>query len=53
MNIHASPALTPAETALVEAFAERVSELPGDATGALAEDACAMLVDEFRSVTRD
>ena len=29
MNIHASPKLTPAETALVDAFAERVSELPG------------------------
>lgn len=26
---------------------------PRDATGALAEDACAMLVDEFRRVTRD
>lgn len=29
MNIHASPKLTSAETALVDAFAERVSELPG------------------------
>ncbi|RIK86839.1 MAG: Fe-S cluster assembly protein SufD [Hyphomicrobiales bacterium] len=38
MNIHASPALTPAETALVEAFSERVSELPGDAGVALARD---------------
>jgi len=31
MNVHASPVLTPAEAALVEAFAERVSDLPGDA----------------------
>ena len=31
MNIHASPTLTPAEAALVEAFSERFSELPGDA----------------------
>ncbi len=38
MNIHSSPMLTPAETALVDAFAERVSELPGDATVALARD---------------
>ena len=39
MNIHASPALTPAETALVDAFSERVSELPGDSTVALGRDA--------------
>jgi Fe-S cluster assembly protein SufD len=38
MNVHSAPVLTPAETALVEAFAERVSELPGDATVALARD---------------
>ena len=38
MNIHASPTLTAAETALVEAFSERVAELPGDATVALARD---------------
>lgn len=30
MNIHAAPQLTPAETALVEAFGERLSLLPGD-----------------------
>jgi len=38
MNIHSSPVLTPAETALVEAFAERISELPGDADIALTRD---------------
>ena len=31
MNIHAVPKLTPAETALVEAFGERFATLPGDA----------------------
>lgn len=31
MNVHANPKLTPAEIALVEAFAARVSDLPGDA----------------------
>ena len=31
MNVHANPKLTPAETALVETFAARVSDLPGDA----------------------
>lgn len=30
MNIHANPTLTAAETALVEAFSSRVSDLPGD-----------------------
>jgi Fe-S cluster assembly protein SufD len=30
MNIHAAPQLTPAETALVAAFGERLSQLPGD-----------------------
>jgi Fe-S cluster assembly protein SufD len=30
MNIHAVPQLTPAETALVDAFGERLSLLPGD-----------------------
>jgi Fe-S cluster assembly protein SufD len=30
MNIHATPQLTPAETALVDAFGERLSLLPGD-----------------------
>ena len=38
MNIHASPTLTAAESALVEAFSARVAELPGDATVALARD---------------
>jgi Fe-S cluster assembly protein SufD len=38
MNIHASPTLTAAERALVEAFSARVAELPGDATVALARD---------------
>lgn len=38
MNVHAAPALTPAETALVEAFSTRVSELPGDANVALRRD---------------
>ena len=30
MNIHSAPQLTPAETALVDAFGERLSLLPGD-----------------------
>ncbi|HEY6633123.1 MAG TPA: Fe-S cluster assembly protein SufD [Rhizobiaceae bacterium] len=30
MNIHATPQLTPAETALVDAFGDRMSLLPGD-----------------------
>ncbi|MBL8579508.1 MAG: Fe-S cluster assembly protein SufD [Mesorhizobium sp.] len=30
MNVHAQPQLTPAETALVDAFGERLSLLPGD-----------------------
>ncbi|MEQ1955080.1 Fe-S cluster assembly protein SufD [Mesorhizobium sp. CN2-181] len=30
MNMHATPPRTQAETALIEAFGERVSELPGD-----------------------
>jgi Fe-S cluster assembly protein SufD len=30
MNIHATPQLTPAETALIDAFGERQSLLPGD-----------------------
>lgn len=30
MNLHAVPQLTPAEAALVDAFGERLSELPGD-----------------------
>lgn len=30
MNIHTAPQLTPAEAALVDAFGERLSQLPGD-----------------------
>ncbi len=30
MNIHAAPQRTPAETALIDAFGERLSLLPGD-----------------------
>ena len=44
MNIHASPVLTPAETALVDAFARRFSQLPGDAgTARSRDDAVEML----------
>lgn len=38
MNIHATPKLTPAEAALVEAFSERLADLPGDAGVALRRD---------------
>ena len=38
MNIHASPTLTPAETALVEAFTQRFSQLPGDADTVVRRD---------------
>ena len=38
MNIHASATLTPAEAALVDGFAQRVSELAGDAGVALNRD---------------
>ncbi|MEO3999173.1 Fe-S cluster assembly protein SufD [Mesorhizobium sp. CAU 1732] len=39
MNIHATPTkLTPAEIALVDAFAERISDLPGDATVTVQRD---------------
>ena len=31
MNMLAKPTRTPAETALIEAFGERLSQLPGDA----------------------
>jgi Fe-S cluster assembly protein SufD len=31
MNVHAVPQLTPAETALIESFAARISDLPGNA----------------------
>ena len=30
MNMHATPQRTPAETALIDAFGERLSQLPGD-----------------------
>lgn len=44
MNIHASPTLTPAESALVETFSERVSDLPGDAAvTVMRDDAVEML----------
>jgi Fe-S cluster assembly protein SufD len=32
MNFHAKPARTPAETALIDAFGERLTHLPGDET---------------------
>ncbi len=38
MNIHAAPQLTPAETALVDAFGERLSQLPGDGAVMVARD---------------
>lgn len=38
MNIHATPPRTPAEQALVDAFSERVSDLPGDAAMVSARD---------------
>jgi Fe-S cluster assembly protein SufD len=38
MNIHATPTLTAAERAIVDAFAERVSDLPGDPTVARRRD---------------
>ena len=38
MNIHASPQRTPAETALIEAFGERLSLLPGDGAVMLKRD---------------
>lgn len=38
MNIHSSLTLTPSETALVEGFAERFSDLPGDAGTATRRD---------------
>lgn len=38
MNIHASPTLTPAETALLDAFTQRFSSLPGDADTVLRRD---------------
>src|SRR5690606_33171868 len=38
MNIHAAPQLTPAETALVDAFGERLSLLPGDGAVSVKRD---------------
>ncbi|MCR5859381.1 Fe-S cluster assembly protein SufD [Mesorhizobium sp. J428] len=38
MNIHSTPKLTAAETALVDAFGERLSDLPGDAAVAVKRD---------------
>ena len=35
MNIHSTPKLTAAETALIDAFGERLSDLPGDAAVAV------------------
>ena len=38
LNIPAKPVRTPAETALIEAFGERLSTLPGDAAVAIKRD---------------
>ncbi|OQM76658.1 Fe-S cluster assembly protein SufD [Manganibacter manganicus] len=38
MNMHAQPQSTPAETALIDAFGERLSHLPGDGEVALKRD---------------
>jgi Fe-S cluster assembly protein SufD len=38
MNIHSTPQLTPAETALIEAFGERLALLPGDGDVMLKRD---------------
>ncbi len=38
MNIHATPQLTPAETALIDAFGERLALLPGDGAVMLKRD---------------
>ncbi|MCO5163381.1 MAG: Fe-S cluster assembly protein SufD [Mesorhizobium sp.] len=38
MNIHSTPKLTAAETALIDAFGERFSDLPGDAAVAVKRD---------------
>lgn len=39
MNIHANPSLTPAEQAMVAAFGDRISRLPGDESLTKARDA--------------
>ncbi|MBL8584217.1 MAG: Fe-S cluster assembly protein SufD [Rhizobiaceae bacterium] len=38
MNIHSQPARTPAETALIAAFGERMSDLPGDSVVTIKRD---------------
>ncbi|RWL00924.1 MAG: Fe-S cluster assembly protein SufD, partial [Mesorhizobium sp.] len=38
MNIHMTPQRTPAETALIDAFSDRLSLLPGDGTVMLKRD---------------
>ncbi|KXF77301.1 ABC transporter ATP-binding protein [Paramesorhizobium deserti] len=38
MNVHTSQSRTPAETALIDAFSERVGDLPGNADVAVARD---------------
>jgi Fe-S cluster assembly protein SufD len=38
MNIHVQPQRTPAETALIDAFGERLSQLPGDSAVAVKRD---------------
>ncbi|RUV52729.1 Fe-S cluster assembly protein SufD, partial [Mesorhizobium sp. M5C.F.Ca.IN.020.29.1.1] len=38
MNIHTTPQRTPAETALIDAFSDRLSLLPGDGTVMLKRD---------------
>lgn len=44
MNVHTEPQLTPAETALAEAFAKRLSDLPGNEDVTLQRDAAMELV---------
>lgn len=44
MNVHTEPQLTPAETALAEAFAKRLSDLPGNTDVTLQRDAAMELV---------
>lgn len=39
MNVHAKPKLTPAEQAMVAAFADRISRMPGDEATTKARDA--------------
>ena len=44
MNVHTEPQLTPAETALAEAFATRLSDLPGNEDVTLRRDAAMEIV---------